>query len=120
MLERICTWVLYLVVELLQRAGGLQHVLDVVRRVIDDDLCNGRHWRKHQRDHGRTDQGCIADGAKDHETISRDDATVSCARAGSGVSKSAAQSSPLRRSQAGAKSRPCSASTSAMATWSAF
>jgi hypothetical protein len=105
-----------LVVDLLQGASGLEGVLDVVRRVIDEHLPAGRGRCERQRDQGSADQRCAAEAMKRHGVISKEDRTGSCGRSCLGTSKSAAQSSPLWRSQAAAKaSRPCSASIVAIA-----
>src|SRR5262245_29473158 len=105
-----------LVVDLLERAGSLQHVLSVIRGVIDDHL--RADWRRDGDDWDASDcdQRHLAGPAKAHCVISRAGVVVSCGFTGSLASKSAAQSRPLRRSQAAAKSSWAdSAKISAMA-----
>src|SRR5262249_62329402 len=108
-----------LVVDLLQRAGGLQHVLGIVGWVINDHL--RADWRRegYNCDADGGDQPHLAGPAKAHCAVSRAGVAGSCGFTGSRASKSAAQSRPLRCSQAAAKSSwPDSAS--AMGAWSAL
>jgi type IV secretion system protein TrbB len=99
-----------LVVDLLQGAGGLQHVLGVVGGVIDDRLPCSRPRSERQ---SHTDQNA-PDAQVGHELVSLDAPAGSGAAAG--ASNSTAQSMPLWRSQPAAKpARPWVASTSAMA-----
>src|SRR5262249_24010477 len=108
-----------LVVDLLQRAGGLQHVLGVIRGVIDGHL--RADWRRegYNCDADGGDQPHLPGPAKAHCAVCRAGVVVSCGFTGSRASKSAAQSRPLRCSQAAAKSLwPDSAS--AMAASSAL
>ena len=59
-----------LVVDLLQRASGLQHVLGVVRGVIDDHLPATRHGCEREADEGRADQRNAAQAMSPHRVTS--------------------------------------------------
>ena len=98
-----------LVVDLLQRAGGLQHVLGIVGRVIDDHL-RARWCADAGEGEARgADQDHVLNEAMVHGIAHKEGVTTLCGVVSSTLMRSAAQSRPLRRSQAAAKpSRPCS------------
>jgi hypothetical protein len=63
-----------LIVDLLQRACRLQHVLGIVRWIVDDHLPAGRHWRDDEGNRRRTDQDRLTYCATRHGIASRGDA----------------------------------------------
>src|SRR4029077_20884240 len=99
-----------LVVDLLQRTSCLQHVLGIVRRVIDDLLPRRRRHSKRQRRDGQEEP----DMAAGHDPTSS--GTAAAVGVAAGSIYSTAQSRPWWRSQPVAKpARPLLASRSAMA-----
>jgi hypothetical protein len=106
-----------LVSDLFEGAGRLQDILGVVRGVVDDHLGQARRTGKAERD----DRDSAQSQRSKHVTLGHRLTSILAVSAfsgplGSAARRSAAQSSPLRRSQAEANpAGPCSFRISAMA-----